>query len=225
MSGQRAAKYAEKSEVINFRITPGTKRLLNDAAKRSGRSLSSECEVQLQRALDHMGDSQTYAVMMVIGKTIGSLERIRNPNASKRGKERWWNDAFLFDQARQVVLAAFGFFQPPVADFPKDENARKGKFWLEATLREIQLADPSIPIKKQTPHQRWLNLLKRDLGSLVDRPAVWGLDADSAREQRERATPILEELIPLSRKNAQTPKAMSAAEKKKLGELFAKLRG
>ena len=42
-------EYAEKSAVMNFRIRPDTKRLLQQAAHMSGRTLSQETEHQIRK--------------------------------------------------------------------------------------------------------------------------------------------------------------------------------
>ena len=100
---------------------------------------------------------------------------------------------------------------------------RSARFAIESTLREIRTADPSIPFAKQTPHQRWLTLMRQDLGPLADRPAIWRRTGDEERGLRASARPIRDEYIPLSRKMAETPDKMTPAEKRRLKELKREL--
>jgi len=212
-------RYPEKSAVMNFRITPGTRRALEEAAGASGRTISSECEHQLQRALSDMGTGPSHALMTVIGRAIDDLVRMRGRGAKQKGL-RWWDDPHTFDLASRAVAAAFDMFRPK-GEVP--DTGRQGEFVIEATLREIQLADLSIPFDQLKPHQRWLAQLKRDLGPLADRPAVWGITAESARELDELSRPFRDELRALSQKAERTPDAMSPEERRQLKELWGEV--
>ncbi len=219
---QRARRYPQKSAVMNFRITPGTRRLLEQAAAASGRTLSAECEHQLQRALSDLGQGPSHALMALIARTIDGLVRMRergSPSASHA--RRWWDDPYTFDMAARAVITAFDLFRPK--EQPPQNSGRHGEFAIEATIREIQLIDLTKPFDQMTPHQRWLALLKRDLGALADRPIIWGEDAQRAREVYERANPILRELIPLSKKAAVTPNNLTAEEEQRLQQLRQQL--
>jgi hypothetical protein len=211
-------KYPEKSAVMNFRITPSTRQLLERAAEASGRTISSECEHQLQRALSDIGAGPSHALMAVIGRTIDDLVRMRERGAKLKAS-RWWDDPYTFDLAARAVTAAFEMFRPKGK--PSESDGRQGEFAIEATLREIQLVDLSIPFDQLTPHQRWLALLKRDLGPLADRPTVWWAESAPHARVRERAREALRELIPLSQKAERAPDAMTPKETEKLRELRA----
>jgi hypothetical protein len=193
-------EYPEKSAVMNFRIRPDTKRLLAQAARASGRTLSAETEHQLRRAVAEMGTGRTHAVMTTIGRAIDGLVKLKAGESTERD---WWTDPYLYGQARQVVLKALDLFKPPEAAIDAEpDNARQAEFEIEALLHEIQLFDESNkPFVKQTPHERRLGMMKKDLGPLAERPVVWGESAGQARERHERAREVLRELIPLSRKN------------------------
>ncbi len=216
----RAERYSEKSIVINFRIQPSTKAALQKAAAANRRTLSAEAEFQLRRSLSDMGAGRpTHALMNTIALAIDGLVGLRSPRA------RWWKDSHLFDQAAKLAAAAFEMLRPPG---PPPESAeplgeRSARFAIEATLREIQTVDPSIPFGEQTPYQRWLTLMKQDLGPLVDRAVIWGQGAEEARAQRDRAAPILPEYIRLSRKDAATPRNMTEAETQRLAQLRREL--
>jgi hypothetical protein len=210
-------KYPEKSAVMNFRITPGTRLLLEQAAEASGRTISSECEHQLQRALSDMGTGPSHVLMAIIGRAIDDLVRMRGRGAKQQKDLRWWDDPHTFDLAARAVTAAFDMFRPK-GEVP--DTGRQGEFVIEATLREIQVADLSIPFDQMKPHQRWLALLKRDLGPIADRPAIWGITAESARELDELSRPFRDELIALSQKAERTPDAMSPEERRRLKDLW-----
>jgi hypothetical protein len=199
-------EYPEKSEVMNFRIRPDTKRLLKDAALASGRTVSAEAEHQLRRGLAEMGVGRTHSVMTVIGKAIDGLVALKtSPTASR--DDAWWTDPKLFEAARHVVLEALELFRPNTADNAEasDDDARQAAFEIEALLHEIQTFDETKkPYTRQTPHERWLGLMKKDLGPLADRPVVWGASAEEARALRASTAALLSELKPLARKKDKT---------------------
>ena len=216
----RAKRYPSKSDVINFRIQPSTKTALQKAAAASGRTMSAETEHQLHRALSDMGTGRTHAIFATIAMTIdGFLAPVR-PDTGKPAKParaKWWDDPRLFDQAAKLTAAALELLRPQGPPSPEVEDPigeHSARFAIEATLREIQTADPAIPFAQQKPNQRWLALLKQDLGPLADRPSVFGLTADEARKVDALVRPLLDEYIPLSRKRDKTP-----AEVQRLAEL------
>jgi hypothetical protein len=229
---QRAFKYAEKSQILNARITPSTRKLLEQAASRSGRTVSAECEYQLQRALVTWGEGPTHAVMATIGRSIDTLMRMRVEGEGKTAqwrknqKARWWNDPYLYTQAAQAAAAMFEAFRPagaPPETFQEILDAggrRQGRFIVETTLREIQLADFSIPFEKQQPYQRWLTTLKRDLGELVERPRPLGFTAEENR-QLDRITRALH---PLRRRAESAPEKLTPEEHEEGRRLLAEMK-
>jgi hypothetical protein len=240
---KRARRYVEKSSVMNFRCQPITRRLLEAAVKRSGRTISAECEYQLHRALSDMSTGPTYAILSVIGRAIDSLVRLRPdpaavldstgmayavlPHNEKDSTAKWTDDPYLYSQAQQALLAGLEMFRPPGAP-PQDlkdlldlGGTRQGRFAVETTLRELQLIS-SKPFAKRTPYERWLTTIKEGLGELVDRPVVWGQTAEQARKEYDRIT--LEErreLVQLHRKGH----SRTAAESERLDELEQKMLG
>ena len=207
-----ARKYPMKSSVINFRIQPSTLDALKKAAAASGRTVSAEAEHQLHRALSDIGHGRSYAVMATIAMAIDTL--------AARRRRKWWNDVYSFEQAAKVVASAFALLRPPGAPAPEGEpfGEHSAEFAIQATLREIQTADLTVPFDRRTNHQKWLALMKAGLGDLADRPALFGQTADQARALNEAAKPILAELIPLSKKTGKTP-----AEAERLAELEREL--
>ena len=143
-------EYAEKSAVMNFRIRPDTKRLLQQAAHMSGRTLSQETEHQLRRALVEMGAGPTYAFLQTIGQAVDSLVNFKDPKAS------WLHDPYLYRQARNAITAALDLFQPegtpPETATERFElgGTQQGRVAMLELLRQIQLANSSIPLAENS---------------------------------------------------------------------------
>jgi hypothetical protein len=218
----RARKYATKTTVINFRIQPSTKAALQAAADRSGRTVSAECEHQLRRALSDIGTGPTHALMALIGRAIDGVVGLKSPST------KWWNDPRQFDEAVRLAMAAFELLRPsPRAGAqPPDSGEPLSKwsiqFAAEASLREVQTVDAAaVPFEQQTPDQRWLALLRQDLGPVVDRVLVWGHSAQEARRLRESTRSYLPELQRLTKKGAKEP--LTLAEAERLRELQTRL--
>jgi hypothetical protein len=226
---QRAFKYAEKSQILNARITPNTRNLLEQAASRSGRTVSAECEFQLQRALVTWGEGPTHAVMATIGRSIDTLMRMRGEGKGKAAqwrkdpKARWWNDPYLYTQATQAAAAMFEAFRPAGAppetfqDILDAGGRRQGRFVVETTLREIQLTDLSIPFEKHEARQRWLTTLKRDLGELVERPRPFRFTAEENRQLNQIARAI----DPLRLRAEMAPEELTPDEREEVSRLRA----
>jgi hypothetical protein len=213
-----------RSEVINFRIQPSTKAALKKAAAASGRTVSAEAEYQLHRALSDIGQGVTHAVFAMIGKTVDGFLAPTKPETGEPAipaRRKWWDDPRLFDQVTKLCAAALELLRPhePSQEDEDPVGARSAQFAIEATLREIQTADLSVPFDRRTNHQKWLALMKQGLGDLADRPAIWGQTAAAARKLKEAAAPVLEELIPLAQKSGRTPDAMTTAETDRLAAL------
>jgi hypothetical protein len=218
----RARNYAAKTEVINFRIQPSTKALLDEAARRSGRTVSAECEHQLRRALCDKGTGPTHALMALIGRAIDGVVGLKSQ------RTKWWNEPRQFDEAVRLAMAAFELLRPPPRagaeplDSGEPLSERSIQFAVESSVREVQTVDPvAVPFEQQTPDQRWLSLLRQDLGPLVDRVLVWGLSAQDRRRLRESTRSYLPELQTLTKKGAKEP--LSQAEAERLRELQTRL--
>jgi hypothetical protein len=217
-------EYPEKSQVMNFRIRPDTKRLLAQAARVSGRTVSAEAEHQLRRGLAEMGTGRTHAVMTTIGRAIDTLVTLKTSDRHGRD-DQWWSDPRLFEAARRVVLEALELFRPLAADKAEanDSDVRQAAFEIEALLHEIQTVDENKPYVKQTPHERWLVLMKKDLGQLADRPAIWGMPAEQARELRDATVTLRRELAALLRKANEAAADFTPDERARLEELKSSL--
>ena len=169
-----------------------TKALLDEAARFvAGATVSAECEHQLRRALCDKGTGPTHALMALIGRAIDGVVGLRSQ------RTKWWNER-EFDEAVRLAMAAFELLrprpragaEPPDSGEPLSE--RSIQFAVESSVREVQTIDAAaVPFEKQTPDQRWLTLLRQDLGPLVDRVLVWGLSAQEARRLREGLDPVI----------------------------------
>ncbi len=214
-------EYAGKTAVMNFRIRPDTKRLLEEAAEKSGRTLSQETEHQLRRALVDMRSGPTHALMQVIGSTIDSLVNLRDPKA------KWHDDPYLFEQAMAAVRAALEIFRPEGPPPPQATEEvlalggrRQAELSVAEMLREIQVADLATSLEKQSRHQRGMARLRADLGPLADRPRIYGRTASETRQEHE----LGREFMALHRKAIKTPAAITAEEKQRYRALWEQLR-
>ena len=195
-------EYPEKTAVMNFRIRPDTKRALQEAAERSGRTLSQETEHQLRRALFDIGTGPTHALFKLIGSSIDALVNLKDQNA------RWTDDPYLFDQAVKATVAALEMFRPkgPIPETPADAlefgGASRGQAEVSTRLLDIQLTDPPAALGKSSKYEREIALMRADLGSLADRPRIFGLSAGAQRTLNN----LQRECAALHRKNARTAK-------------------
>jgi hypothetical protein len=205
---KRAPRGAHKSEVMNFRIRPDTKALLKRAAEDHGRTVSAECEYQLQRALVEMGTGPTHALLSVVGSAIDRL--IRRKMARP---DRWTRDPLQFDSVVEAITAALRLFRPEgrAAQEPDGSTGlhqSQGRTALFELLAEIAAVDPFAPIDQQSLDRRRLGIMKQDLGEMIDRPTF-------------------EHLIALTGKAAKNPDDVEENDARELWKLMgtvAKLR-
>ena len=164
-------EYPEKKRVFASRIREDTWEKLQEAAARSGRSISQEFEYQLRRGLDEdekiesaFGDRRTYAVMKLAAQAVNALQNLQNP------KTHWTADADLFGRALKVVTETLKIFHPHqlTATDVVVGSPQLGTPVLKI-VREVQAADSSRPLNKTTKRQRAMVRLKDQLGELADR--------------------------------------------------------
>ena len=216
--GPRAkGEYVDKTSTLSFRVRPDTRSLLEVAAKQSGRSLSQEAEHQLRRGLTEMR-GPTHSILAVVGATIDKLFNLKDPS------KKWTDDPYMHKQAMAVVVTTLELFAPASgapqgADELEFGGKNQGRLAVLQTLREVQLVDDRVPINQQTPHQRALTMLKRELGPLADRPKVHGWTAEQARRRHE----IGKEFGPLMQKAGRDPAAVTPEDAQRLWDLAGKI--
>ena len=116
-------EYAGQSSVFSTRIRPDLRRLMEKAAKQSGRSLSQEVEYRLRRSFveddkiaDAFGDRQTYRLMRMMTDAI-RLSEVEGTS--------WLNDPYAFHIALSAALSVLGEVAP---DMPSSDEVSEAMF-------------------------------------------------------------------------------------------------
>ncbi len=165
-------EYPEKKRVFASRVREDTWEKLQQAAAKSGRSVSQEFEHQLRRGLDEAetvkntwGDEKTYALLKLAAQAVVSLCRVRD------AKTHWTADAELFDASLETIVRILTGFRPLT---PTDVVVGAPTLGTPAfrIVSEAQAVDPARPLNKSTKRHRALMRLKEDLGEeLIARAA------------------------------------------------------
>ena len=180
-------EYPEKKRVFASRVREDTWAKLQQAAAKSGRSVSQEFEHQLRRGLDEdeeiestFGDLRTYALMKLAAQAVNSLCSLKDP------KIHWTADPDLFAQALEVIAGTLKVFHPHQLTSTNllVASPQFGAPVMEI-VREVQAADPAR--LKSTKRQRAMARLKDQLGELADR-ATGQLPEMSPEPQSKRLT-------------------------------------
>jgi hypothetical protein len=179
-------EYPEKKRVFASRVREDTWAKLQQAAAKSGRSVSQEFEHHLRRALDEdeeiksaFGDLRTYALMKLAAQAVNSLCSLKNP------KIHWTADADLFVQALEVITGTLKVFHPSQLT-PTDISVASPQIGAPVLeiVREVQEADPARLLNKSTKRQRAMARLKDQLGDLADRATGQLPEMSSAPESK-----------------------------------------
>ncbi|THD71887.1 MAG: hypothetical protein E7813_05015 [Bradyrhizobium sp.] len=184
-------EYPEKKRVFASRVREDTWTKLQQAAVKSGRSVSQEFEHQLRRGLDEdeeiegtFGDLRTYALMKLAAQAVNSLCSLKDP------KIHWTADANLFAQALEVITRTLKVFHPHQLT-STDLMVESPQFDAPVLeiVREVQTADPARQLKKSTKRQRAMARLKDQLGELADRATGQLPEMTSAPQSMRPTTP------------------------------------
>lgn len=115
-----------KSAVFSTRITPQTRRGLEEAAKRSQRSLSDEIETRLSESLtdgdEYKKDRPTRDLYYLIEKMTGPMTVPARADLGWKESRTWRNDKFLFLAFKAAIaelldrLAPAGEIDPDVPE-------------------------------------------------------------------------------------------------------------
>jgi hypothetical protein len=164
-------EYPEKKRVFASRIREDTWEMLQQAATKSGRSVSQEFEFRLRRSLDDdekiesaFGDLKTFGLMKLAAQAVKSMCDLNNL------KVHWTANVTAFDEALEVITRTLKGFRPLTATNLVTARPELGQPALVEIVREIQAADPTRPLGKVSKRERAMLRLQSELGDLVDRP-------------------------------------------------------
>jgi hypothetical protein len=165
---QPKGEYADKSAVLSTRISAELRASLENAAKASGLTLSREIEHRLRQtfqagegAAQMFGSAQNYRLAQLIGVAMTLRARDREVD--------WLSNPRVFLEVLRTVHHLLWQVRPPGTDeqfsFKEEETAEE---IAEAVWAMIHASDATLPLGV-SPKQHRANLIKSDLGHLVDR--------------------------------------------------------
>jgi len=193
--GRPRQSYEGLREQVGVRVSPQIKQLLEQEAKKNGRSVTAEVEARLAHSLGMGREVHIHGLMVAIGKLAGALER--------RFKKRWTADPFTAQALRvgvDQVLFHFSLFgepapppalKPALAKMPPAEKEKFftptgwGEFEAGVLITAIENARPPLPgAKPEFGPTGWGHYeLRRALGSGWKRnKAAWRPDKFSETE-------------------------------------------
>jgi TraY domain len=163
-------EYPNKTGVLSTRIRPDTRKRLVEAAAASGRSLSQEIEFRLRRTLvdepanaEMFGGLKNFRLMQLVGIAM----TLRNPD---RPGASWVDDPGLFVEVLRVIHHLLWAIRPPGTEQQfKLLGADDAQAVAESIWAMVHASDETLPINA-TARQHRANVLKADLGEIVDRP-------------------------------------------------------
>jgi hypothetical protein len=181
-------EFSDKSQVFSTRISAELRARLEEAASKSGSTLSREVEHRLRRsfadddaALEKFGSRRNRAVLKMLAAAMQTVYNPDRPNAD------WLDDPWLFDQCVRTLISLLEAIKPsggiePLSN-PLLDLASKLQPGSRAAhiLEEIQSADPSLPLNVSAS-EHIANSLKVDLGEVAERPKIVRGNAKSLRE-------------------------------------------
>jgi hypothetical protein len=180
----RAPRSLNKTAVMHFRVMPLTLKAVKQAAAASGRTMSAECEFQLQRALFEMG-APLYGILKRVCEALGN-----DPELSK--SNRWAEDPELFNRAVNMFNAALEIFRPvgskrrEATDQEKDLAAA----YVLNHLNTVAKADESVPLARQSQEQRGLLKSKEELRAVGAEDVIRNAAEIWRQTQRLMAAPV-----------------------------------
>jgi hypothetical protein len=228
-----------KPATVTFRTSNEVADLLVASAKANKRTLSAECEVQLQRGLSSWEKSETLTIMTLISVIVDTVMNVQpidvllGDESLRRPPGKWWQDPYLYARTERLVIDALRAFRPR-GEPPEisEHDLKLGTAAYVMTVLEMQTVDDKPPFEKQTVHQRRLNRLREDLGLLADRPAISNnMTAAEIRAQHEKMKSSRDELVSLTRKAAAAERKkapglpLTKQEAARLAELEAEIKG
>jgi hypothetical protein len=201
-------EYAGKSQVLSTRIRPDTRAALQEASKKSGRSLSQEIEHRLRRTFiedkkevaDIWGSRQNLTIMRMVAL---AMQLQWNP-FSNHTFERWLDDPVLFDQAVKTVNKVLEAIRPEGPIRGSSITTPEGVVHASdpigmATVdylshqvaaglwKRIQDADPSLPLNEGTWRDHMDGMMKTELGDVANRSSISVLSRDEFKQMMFKA--------------------------------------
>ena len=167
-------EYAGKSTVFSTRIRPDLRQKLEQAAKKSRRSLSQEIEHRLRRSFvedekisEMFGDRRTFLLMQMMAMAI----RFKGDDGPPG---EWLQNPDDFEIAIAAALSVLEAIRPPV---PVDSDNPFIALWVTTKAEgisfdiwnEIKKANPALPLNRGTRADHWNAMAKADLSDIADR--------------------------------------------------------
>jgi hypothetical protein len=162
---RRASRGLEKTEVMHFRIQPLTLKAVKEAAKASGRTVSAECEAQLQRGLFGMRGG-LYPILQIVSDNLNKIVALKGG--------RWADDPALFDRAFNAIVAMLEMCRPSasISHEATDAEIQQARNLMLNSFIQIYGADSSARFASLSLEQRRLVKLKEELGAIGAEPLL-----------------------------------------------------
>jgi TraY domain len=188
-------EYANKTRVFSTRLREDTKQALQDAAAKSGRSLSQEVEHRLRRSFDEdrrmvdcLGGERNYAVLRLIASLMSTVHNPFRPDAD------WLSDAYQFDQLVKAVVPVLELFRPPGdRSLPTDDEGlraigdlQSGQAAGYAALTLLHAPD-ELPVNPKSPMARIKSSLGKEIIARIDKQPQRKLVVGTADDMRRAA--------------------------------------
>lgn len=166
MTGERLRRgprprgpFEDKRSVLTTRITDDTRKRLEAAAAETGRSLSQEIELRLERSFaaegavsdvlaQLIGDAPTSGLLMLFARILSSATQVARANVRNFGtKDNWLDDPDTFALARAQIEGLLAAIDPlenerrREGEKPGDATLQLG-LWLDARTASGDLLDP-----------------------------------------------------------------------------------
>jgi hypothetical protein len=181
-------EFGDKSAVLSTRISADLRAWLEEAKAESGLTLSREIEFRLRRTFtedqtirESFGSRRNRALMKLLSMAVET----RRPDSSNAD---WIDDPWLFDQVVRTLNNLLQAIRPqgqarsPWADTAFAEGAEAidnigAREKAAALIMGVAKGDASLPLSV-SKSQHVVNLLKSDLGDIVQRPQFFEGTAD-----------------------------------------------
>jgi len=167
--------YAGKAKTINTRATPDLREALEQAAKKSGRSLSQEIETRLRRTFREEDDLAkrfgSVAAARFFQATAQIMNLMRNP---ENPEADWLQDPYSFLLAAEVLHTSLYLVRPKEATDGFLAHGLKAELepaeTTETFWRETANSNPSLPLDPRLSFKEWfVRHLKGAIPEIVER--------------------------------------------------------